>query len=199
MRRYELLRITIYVVVGLGLAYALHNTPIGGYIPDSIGRNMGRIVIGFVMLMMLAPLILLVRDISDWRKQGGSYVAALGRFTFSGIVGFIVAANMYLFFLLAFFFDGGAFPWGEISGARYWIDANMRETEVSESWFWFSYWQGLTAWAGAGIYGVGAFGFKFLKSIRDDQAKQALRDAGSILFVAAWLIFVLWEADRIVS
>lgn len=199
MRRYELLRITIYVIVGLSLAYALDNTPLGGYIPESIGRNMGRIVIAFVLLMMLTPVVFLIADIIDWTRETGSLIRALRRFTPTGVIGFIVVVNMFLFFVLAIFFDGGAFPWGESSGGRYWIVANFADKEISESWFRFGYWQGLSAWAGMGIYGAGAFGYKFFKSMQNEQEKQAIRDAGGLIFTIAWLAFVLWNGAKILT
>jgi len=113
-------------------------------------------------------------------------------------IGAAVLANFFLFAVLAMFFEGGAFLWGEIIGSNYYVTSNVGDFEVS-AWFWISYWQGLSAWAGAGIYGVGAFLHKLIADATSEDDAQVNRSAFGLLFVLAWLGFVLWGAVRIVS
>lgn len=60
----------------------------------------------------------------------------------------ILAINGLLFFVLAFLFDGGAYPWGEIRGDKFFVVSETSQTEVSRNWFWATYWQGLFVWVG---------------------------------------------------
>ena len=67
------------------------------------------------------------------------------------LVLYIIIVNLLLLIVLGVFFDGAAFPYGKIDGARYWIVNNAGTREVSESWFWLTYWQGLSACLGIGL------------------------------------------------
>lgn len=67
---------------------------------------------------------------------------------------YLICANALVSFVLGIFFDGGAFPWGEIRGDQFLIVNNQGTKEVSGSWFWFTYWQGLSAWISIGLFFV---------------------------------------------
>ena len=55
MRRYEALRIIVYLAIGFLLFYVLRATEIWAYIPETVSKNIGRIFMGFLMLLMLTP------------------------------------------------------------------------------------------------------------------------------------------------
>ena len=103
---------------------------------------------------------------------------------------------MYLFLVLAAFFDGGAYPWGETGGGGYFIVHNMGATAVSEDWFWISYWQGLSAWAGIGLYMVGGSFWKLIEDARRNDESEAVRSAFGLLFIL-WPGWVSFSGKRL--
>ena len=104
--------------------------------------------------------------------------------------------------MLHAFFDGGAYPGGEIIGSIYTVigdpDREQLRVTVSPQWFWITYWQGLIAWASIGVYVITAFGYQAHKSAQSGVQERSVRHlAGSVLAVI-WLIFVIWNAIKIV-
>ena len=72
--------------------------------------------------------------------------------TVSGWLAVFFGTNAFLFFIFAFLISGGAFPWGEIRGADYFVVTGTSEIQVSRLWFWTTYWQGLLVWCGGACY-----------------------------------------------
>jgi len=72
--------------------------------------------------------------------------------TKTGWIAVFLAINGFLFFVLAFLFDGGAYPWGEIRGENFFVVTGTSQVEVSRNWFWLTYWQGLFVWVGGACF-----------------------------------------------
>jgi len=58
---------------------------------------------------------------------------------------FVVVGNLFLFFAVGVFFNGGAFPYGEIAADIYVVDSGARSSAqvVPAWWFWTTFWHGL--------------------------------------------------------
>ena len=119
--------------------------------------------------------------------------------TKTGWVAAILAAKGFLFFVLAFLFDGGAYPWGEIRGENFFVVTGTSQTEVSRNWFWITYWQGLLVWVGGACY--------FLFLVLTDRVPETPRKGWQalltkIVFLAAisiWLFVAVVGALAIVT
>lgn len=113
------------------------------------------------------------------------------------LVFYILIVNVLLFFVLGVLFDGAAFPYGEIDDARYWIVNNAGTREVSESWFWFTYWQGLSAWLGIGL----TIGFVAIWDLVRNNWTGALKEVVSriaiVIAMSIWLFVSVLSAMEI--
>lgn len=120
----------------------------------------------------------------------------MGSGALSTIIFFLIVANMILFFILGIFFDGGAFPYGEIEGGRFWIDNNDGRREVSEAWFRFTFWQGIGAWSGLGLF----FAVNSTRELFRTRGFSNLSKA-LVLSIAfyAWTLFIVLIATDIAS
>jgi len=107
--------------------------------------------------------------------------------------------NLLIFIILVIYFDGGAYPWGQIRANKHFVVANMVETEVSSMWFWVTYWQGLAAWVGPGIYGVCAFGNELSKSSKQEDERKSAQNMSGLFFVLLWTAFTIWVAVGILK
>jgi hypothetical protein len=199
MKRLETLRAFVYLGIGFALFYAMGSDLFWDYVPAPISENIGRIFAGMLLLLMVSPVIFVLVNAVITKERPSFLARILKESKWYEKLGGVVWVNMWLLAVLALFFEGGAYPWGEIIGSNYYVISNIGEFEVSRDWFWISYWQGLSAWAGAGIYGVGAFLRKLIQDAKRDDQREAVRSAFGLLFVLAWLGFVLWGAVRIVS
>lgn len=199
MKRIETLRAIIYLGLGFAVFYAMGSDFIWDHVPAPISENIGKIFAGLLLLLMVSPVLIVLVD-AVFSKERPTFLARIIKESkWHDFIGAAVLANFILFAVLAMFFEGGAFPWGEIIGGNYYVTSNIGEFQVSGDWFWISYWQGLSAWTGAGIYGIGAFLHKLIADARSEDDAQVSRSAFGLLFVLAWLGFVLWGAVRIVS
>jgi len=199
MKRIETLRAIIYLAIGFGVFYAMGSDFFWDHVPAPISENIGRIFAGMLLLLMVSPVIIVLVNAVITKERPSFLARILKESKWYETLGGVVYVNMWLLAVLASFFQGGAYPWGEIIGSNYYVISNIGEFEVSRDWFWISYWQGLSAWAGAGIYGVGAFLRKLIQDAKRDDQREAVRSAFGLLFVLGWLGFVLWGAVRIVS
>ena len=199
MKRIETLRAIIYLGLGFGVFYAMGSDFFWDHVPAPISENISRIFAGLLLLLFISPVIIVLVDAVISKEKPTFLKRVLIKIKWYEILGGVVYVNLWLLAVLALFFEGGAYPWGEIIGSNYYVISNIGEFEVSRDWFWISYWQGLSAWAGAGIYGVGAFLRKLIQDAKRDDQREAVRSAFGLLFVLAWLGFVLWGAVRIVS
>ena len=113
----------------------------------------------------------------------------------------LFALNLLLFFVLGIFFDGGAYPWGELRDGRYFIVNNQGTREVSESWFRFTFWQGALAWLSvpAGL-SVGSTLDALRARGRGDARLMALNGmmAAITLSILLLLLFDVAQAARVV-
>ena len=113
------------------------------------------------------------------------------------VVFYIFMVNVILFFVLGILFDGAAFPYGEIHDGRYWIVNNAGTREISESWFWFTYWHGLAAWLGVGlIIGIGAISDLALNNWTGE-LKKVLSRIAIVVGMALWLFVSVLSAIEI--
>ena len=199
MKRIETLRAFVYLGIGIAVFYAMGSDFIWDHVPAPVSENIGKIFAGVLMLLMVSPVIIVLVDAVITKERPSFLARVLKKSKWYEYLGALVMANYFLFGVLAGFFEGGAFPWGEIIGSNYYVISNIGEFEVSADWFWISYWQGLSAWAGAGLYGVGTILHKLIQDTRDEDEAAVNRDAFGLLFVLAWLAFVLWGAVGIVS
>ncbi len=199
MKRLETLRAFVYLGIGFVVFYAMGSDFFWDHVPAPISENIGRIFYVFILLMIVSPVIIVLADAVITKKRPSFLARVLKESKWYEYLGALIFANFCLLTVLAMFFEGGAYPWGEIIGGNYYVMSNIGEFEVSADWFWVSYWQGLSAWAGAGLYGVGAFLHKVISDVKRDDQREAVRSAYGLLFVLAWLGFVLWGAVRIVS
>ncbi len=101
--------------------------------------------------------------------------------------------------ILGVFFDGGAYPYGDIRGERFLIVDNQGTREVSENWFWFTYWQGLISWGGIGAFFVGGALYELVLTIRAGGLKTIAGLSAVLIFALIWLFFVLIGAVRIAA
>ena len=199
MKRIETLRAIIYLGLGFAVFYAMGSDFFWDHVPAPISENIGRIFYGFILLMIASPVIIVLVDAVMTQERPSFLARVLKESKWYEFLGALVFANFILLTVLAMFFEGGAYPWGEIIGSNYYVISNIGDFEVSADWFWISYWQGLSAWAGAGVYGLGAFLSKVISDVKRDDQREAVRSAYGLLFVLAWLAFVLWDAARIAS
>lgn len=199
MKRIETLRAIIYLAIGFAAFYAMGSDFFWDHIPPRIRENIGKGFAGVLLLLMISPVIIVLVDAVFSRKSPTFLARILKESKWYELIGAAVFANIFLFAVLAIFFEGGAYPWGEIQGGNYYVISNIGEFKVSADWFWISYWQGLSAWAGAGIYGVGALLHKLITDARHEDMAMVNRSAFGLLFILAWLGFVLWGAVGIVS
>jgi hypothetical protein len=120
----------------------------------------------------------------------------MGSGTLSTAIFFLIVANMFLYFVLGIFFDGGAFPYGEIEQGRFWVDNNDGRREVSEAWFRFTFWQGIGAWSGLGL-------FFAVNSTRELFRTRGFSSTFKVLILSiafyAWTLFIVLIAMNIVS
>jgi hypothetical protein len=196
MKKIETLRAIIYLGIGFAVFYAMGSDFFWDHVPAPVSENIGKIFAGVLLLLMISPVIIVLVDAVITKERPSFLARVLKKSKWYEYLGALVFANLFLFVVLAMFFEGGAYPWGEIIGSNYYVSSNIGEFEVSADWFWISYWHGLSAWAGAGIYGVGAFLSKVISDVRRDDQREAVRSAYGLLFVLAWLGFVLWGAVR---
>lgn len=110
--------------------------------------------------------------------------------TISLVVFYVLVANMFLFFVLGVFFDGGAFPWGQTDGERFWIDNNDGRREVSAEWFQFTFWQGITAWAGIGLFFAASSSWGLVRNVWNRKFREAFKYMLVLTACAAWTIFI---------
>ena len=199
MKRPETLRTFVYLGIGFAVFYAMGSDFFWDHVPAPVSDNIGKIFAGVLLLLMISPVIIVLVDAVITKERPSFLARVLKESKWYEYLGAIVFANFFLFAVLAMFFEGGAYPWGEIIGSNYYVSSNIGEFEVSADWFWISYWQGLSAWAGAGLYGVGAFLHKVISDAKRDDQREAVRSAYGLLFALAWLGFVLWGAVGIVS
>ena len=199
MKRIETLRAIIYIGFGFSVFYAMGSDFFWDHVPAPVSDNIGKIFAGVLMLLMVSPVLIVLVDTVITKERPSFLARVLKESKWYEYLGVLVWANFFLFGVLAGFFEGGAFPWGEIIGSNYYVSSNIGEFEVSADWFWVSYWQGLSAWAGAGLFGVGAFLRQVISDVKRDDQRAAIRSAYGLLFVLAWLGFVLWGAVGIVS
>jgi hypothetical protein len=111
---------------------------------------------------------------------------------------YVVVANFILFAVLAVFFEGGAFPWGEINDGRFSVSSNIVVAQVSQFWFWFTFWQGLSAWAGAGIYAVINFASEAIKAEDEKRKADAAKHKSGIFIILVFLLLIFGNAIAIV-
>ena len=104
--------------------------------------------------------------------------------------GVFVAANFLLHFVLAEFFDGGSYWNGVASGGKYFVITYDTDVEISRDWFWFTYWQGFCAWAGAGFLGVAVTLKQLIESAQHEDQSDVNRKGLGLLFALFWLFFV---------
>lgn len=199
MKMFETLRAFVYLGIGFALFYAMGSDFFWDHVPAPVSENIGKIFAGLLMLLMISPLIFVLVDAVITKERPSFLARVLKKSKWYEILGVLLCANFFLLAVLALYFEGGAYPWGEIIGSNYYVISNMGEFEVSADWFWVSYWHGLSAWAGAGLYGVGAFLHQVISNVKRDDQRQAVRSAYGLLFVLVWLTFVAWDAARIAS
>ncbi len=199
MKRPETLRTFVYLGIGFAVFYAMGSDFFWDHVPAPVSDNIGKIFAGVLLLLMISPVIIVLVDAVITKERPSFLARVLKESKWTKYLGALVFANFLLFAVLAMFFEGGAYPWGKIIGSNYYVKSNIGEFEVSADWFWVSYWQGLSAWAGAGLYGVGAFLHKLITDAKDEDEATVNRSAFGLLFILAWLGFVLWGAVRIVS
>ena len=199
MKRIETLRAIIYLAIGFAVFYAMGSDFFWDHIPPRIRENIGKGFAGALLLLMISPVIIVLVD-AVFSKESPTFLARIVKQSkWYELIGAVVFANIFLFAVLALYFEGGAYPWGEFQGGNYYVISNIGEFKVSADWFWISYWQGLSAWAGAGIYGVGAFLHQLVSDAKGDDEARVNRSAFGVLFTLTWLGFVLWGAITIVS
>jgi len=199
MKRIETLRAIIYLGLGFAVFYAMGSDFFWDHVSAPIGENIGKIFAVLLLLLMVSPVLIVLVD-AVFSKEHPTFLARIIKESkWYEFIGAALVADMFLLGVLALFFEGGAFPWGVIHGGNYYVISNMGDFQVSADWFWISYWQGLSAWAGLGIYMVGAFLHKLVADARSEDDAQISRSAFGLLFALAWLGFVLWGAVRIVS
>ena len=199
MKRIETLRAFVYLGIGFAVFYAMGSDLFWDHVPAPVSENIGKIFAGVLMFLMFSPVIMVLVDAVITKERPSFLARILKKSKWYEILGVLLYANFFLLAVLALYFEGGAYPWGEIIGSNYYVISNMGEFEVSADWFWVSYWQGLSAWAAAGIYGVGGFLAKVISDVKRDDQREAVRSTYGLLFMLAWLGFVLWGAVRIVS
>lgn len=123
--------------------------------------------------------------------------SGLGTVLFSLIIG-----NMILFFIFGVFFDGGAFPYGEIRVEEYWIANNDGARPVSRTWFWVTFWQGFVAWFSVGLFILCEILTQLISSVRrkvtKDVAVFSLWSIGGVVWVSWVVLAAMSIADPIV-
>jgi len=157
MKRIETLRAIIYLGLGFAVFYAMGSDFFWDHVSAPIGENIGKIFAVLLLLLMVSPVLIVLVD-AVFSKEHPTFLARIIKESkWYEFIGAALVADMFLLGVLALFFEGGAFPWGVIHGGNYYVISNMGDFQVSADWFWISYWQGLSAWAGLGIYMVGPF------------------------------------------
>lgn len=112
---------------------------------------------------------------------------------------YVIGANMFVFFLLSIFFNGGAFPYGEVVGEKFLIADNAGTRHVSKSWFWFTFWQGFIAWGGIGLFFACGATWDLFQSFRAGASGRALVHVAVLILSLIWLFFVGMHALEILG
>ncbi len=73
MKRFEVLRIIIYLTVGVGLVYALGSDFIWDHVPAPISENIGKVFAGLLLILMVAPVIIVLVD-AVFSKKGPRFL-----------------------------------------------------------------------------------------------------------------------------
>jgi hypothetical protein len=169
------------------------------YAPDNVADRVAQFMLALLVIVMAAPLLLIFVDTPSSTEASGSRWRFSPRLSISGFAIFVLYANWIVFIVLAIYFDGGAYPWGEIRDGQYFIVAQMTETEISHKWFWITYWQGLTVWAGTGIYGLFGISNQLLKSSQQDDHREPNQHVTGLLIASLWTVLVFWGAVKIIN
>jgi len=199
MKRLETLRAFVYLGLGFAVFYAMGSDFFWDHVPAPISENIGKIFAGLLLFLMVSPFLYVLVDAVISKERPSFLARTIRKSKWYEILGAAIWVNFFLFIVSALYFEGGAFPWGEKIGSNYYVMSNMGEFEVSADWFWVSYWHGLSAWAGFGIYGVGGFLRQLISNAKRDDERAAVKSALGLLFILAWLIVILGIAVRIVS
>jgi hypothetical protein len=112
---------------------------------------------------------------------------------------YLFVANTILFFVLAIFVDGGAFPWGEIRGEHFLIVNNQGTREITENWFWFTYWQGFSAWIGIGGFLIFGSLYDLILTVKVGGTKGISGPLVMLVFTSIWVVFVSGMAYQIIA
>ncbi len=118
--------------------------------------------------------------------------------TIPGRIFFAVTANMILFMVL-FFFEGGAFPYGEIHSDRFLINSPISDNtyEVPGWWFWTSYWHGIATSISVSLFFVAVGSYETISSIRGGRRRDAIDYAVLTVLGAVLSAFVVFVAAEI--
>ena len=119
--------------------------------------------------------------------------------TVSGWLAVFFAINGFLFVVFTVLFGGGAYPWGEIRGAHYFVVTGTSEIQVSRLWFWTTYWHGLLVWSGSACYGLYLVLFGDIPEFRDSGWRNFFGKLLISVFVLLWLFLSIIGALSIVT
>lgn len=120
--------------------------------------------------------------------------------TIPGRIFFALTANMILFIAL-FFFEGGAFPYGEIHSDRFLIHSAVSDDiyDVPGWWFWTSYWHGTATSISVSLFFVATGSYEAIISIREGRRRDAIDYAAVAVLGAVLSIFVVYAAVDIAT
>ncbi len=111
----------------------------------------------------------------------------------------VLAINAILFFIFAFLFSGGAYPWGEIRGALYFVVTGTSEVQISRLWFWITYWQGLFVWSGGACYLMYLVLFEGVPEFRVSGWWDRVTKLAIFIAILVWLILAILGALAIAT
>jgi len=194
VKRYDTLRSVGILVIGF-LIFGIF----WEYAPDIVADRVAQFMLALLVFVMAASLLLIFVNGLSSADASGSHSPFSVRLSLSDVAILVIYANWIVFVVLAIYFDGGAYPWGEIRGNEYFVVAHKIETEISRKWFWITYWQGLTAWAGTGIYGVFCVRNQLLKSNQQDDHRKSAQHITGLLIASLWTVLVVWGAVKIIK
>lgn len=172
------------------------------YAPNSVTKPATTFLKLLLMAAFFTPFIVSFAALWSTVDAPRTWRKVVRRVSLSNVIAAFVFLNLYIYAVLALFFDGGAYPFGKISGNTYIVvsDAVVEglHVQVSHGWFWFTYWQGVVAWSGMGAYGSARFIQAMYGSIRSDSREHTARYIAGFVFSIIWLSYVIWNAIRIV-
>jgi len=104
-----------------------------------------------------------------------------------------------ILFMVLFFFEGGAFPYGEIHSDRFLINSAISDNtyEVPGWWFWTSYWHGIATSISVSLFFVVAGSYETIISLREGCRRDAIDYAVIAVIGAVLSVFAVFVAADI--